>query len=154
VGSSYLSFYVFYHRDFTEPLLLVNERFAMDNDLLNFPDDAPFDPSVVEEVKTGVAQMGKDLILAKIQEDKLLRQAQEEVGIGSRCEAIYNLMNYLNIGIRTLSAKVKVPRKKLVRMIEGIVPMTPEVNTAMTAYFTEMSKRQKKNLSFDFGDKT
>lgn len=124
----------------------------MDKDLLNFPDDAPFDPDVIKDVESSVKKMGHDLILSKIQEDKLLRQAHAETGISSKSEAYYNLMEYLNIGIRTLANKVKVPRRKLARMLEGIIPMPPEVSEAITKYFADVSKRQKKNLSFDFGD--
>lgn len=122
----------------------------MNDDLLNFPDDAPFDPSVINDVKDGVRLLGKDLLVGKMAEAKLLREAQAEAGIGSKEDAIYTLMDYLNIGIRALAAKVKVPRKKFVRMIEGHIPMPPEVQAAMEQYFKQENKKQKKNLSFDF----
>ena len=112
--------------------------------------NAPYDPKVISDVKQGIRDMSRDLVSGKIAESKLLQQAMEEVGIGSQQEAILNLMDYLNIGVRALSTKLGIPRRKLANMLNGVAPMPPETYNAMVSHFKDVSAKQKKNLSFDF----
>lgn len=114
----------------------------------DFDDNAPFDPDFVKEAKSSILDMGRTMVTGKMEESKLLEESALDGGPSSVGEAIYCLMQELNVGIRALSAKVNVKRKVLMRMLEGEIPLPPEVMTKITNHFKDISLRQGKNLPF------
>lgn len=107
----------------------------MTPDLFNLPDDAPFDPNVVKEVQENLKQVTTGMMAGRMQMSQLLAQSAAEGGPSSVNEAILNLMDSLNIGIRTLATGVGVKRKLLHRMILGEVELTQEVMDKITEFF-------------------
>lgn len=119
----------------------------MDSDLFNnIPDDAPVDAEVIREVKTGLSQLGKDIILNKKAEATVLQESMADGGPGSVNEAIINLMHSCNVGIRFLAQKTGIKRKRLLMMIEGHIEMPPEVLGKITDVFRT---RQPSLFSFE-----
>ena len=104
-------------------------------DLFDIPDNAPVDEEVIKDVKTRLSGLTKDIVQNKIEESKIIQESVANGGPSNSNEAIVNLMDYLNVGIRALAHAVNVPRKKLVNMIEGRTPMPPEVMSAIHDFF-------------------
>lgn len=104
-------------------------------DLFDLPGNAPVDRALIKEAREKISGIGTTLMRGKMEEANLIRESVSNGGPASPNEAIINLMQYLNVGIRHLAQKTKVKRKLLVRMIEGHVPMPPEVMTKIHEVF-------------------
>ena len=110
------------------------------------PDNAEVDENLVKEAKASVKEMGKSLLIGKMEEAKILQESIKDGGPGSAHEALFSLMNYTNTGFRALAVKAKVSRKKLVRMMEGHTDMDPEVFSKISDVLLDRyNKLQKKN---------
>ena len=111
----------------------------------DIPEDTPVDKEFVKEATSNIKGLGKDIISNKMAETQLIQQSIAEGGPSSPNEAVINLMQYLNVGIRYLAGKVGVRRKMLVRMLEGHTPMPPEVMVKIHEVF-----KTKQPTLFDF----
>lgn len=116
------------------------------SDLNNLSDAAPVDEKMLKEVKNELKDLTKNIMVGKMEESKILQESIAEGGPGSPNEAIFNLMEYTNTGIRFLAQKTGQKRKILLRMLNGEIPLPPEV---MSSIYDVFKQKNPELFSFE-----
>lgn len=115
----------------------------MTPDLFDIPENAPVDPQIVKDAVRGIHQFSKDFVQGKMDEIKLVQQSAAEGGPTSPGEGVMACMDLCNMGIRDLANRVKVPRKKLLRMLNGEIPWNAEIGQKIEAVFEKIGLSQR-----------
>lgn len=91
--------------------------------------------SIDIDMNQTMSVLSKEVIKSRLAQDDMLRQSVANGGPSSAHDAIINLMDQLDIGIRQLSRETDVARSRLAKMIQGEIPMPPEVITKIRDVF-------------------
>ena len=101
------------------------------------------------DVKTSFDQMGKNILTGKMAEHKLFMESAQEGGPVNTHQAIVNLMEHCNVGIRHLARVTGVKRKLLLGMIHGRNEMPHEI---LSKIYDVFKNRQPDLFKFDSHD--
>lgn len=130
-------------RGHTKPSVTIEDMDYLHNlDPLSAGSDTSSEPDLVEQavladMKDSFGELGRVMISSKIAEQSVLQRSVAEGGPASSLHAILNTMDYLKIGVRTLSREASIKRNTLNNMLAGRMDIPPEVFARIWASFAK-----------------
>ena len=108
----------------------------MNNKLpFEIPDNTPIDEAFIEEANQKLSEVSKQMATDKMEEAKLIQASIADGGPSSTNEALSNLISYCGLTVRSLAVKAGISRKKIQRMVNGEMNISPEDNEKMEQVF-------------------
>lgn len=94
------------------------------------------DEAALADMESKLDELAGDISKNTLAQQELFRQSVAAGGPGSSLEAYRIMMDHKKIGIRALARRVNISRKKLQQMLNGDIPLTPEVTTKLCDILT------------------